>query len=86
MEPGLPFVPSPLQGRVEGDGARTGRTLAVAVNGTIAALATIYRASGEQRFSALPPESAFRTGGNEVEFFWADGAPGAEQLTRLESG
>ncbi|MGH3024594.1 MAG: sulfatase-like hydrolase/transferase [Gaiellaceae bacterium] len=86
VEPGLPFVPSPLQGHVEGDGARTGRTLAVAVNGTIAALATIYRASGEQRFSALAPESAFRTGRNTVEFFWVDGGAGAEELTRLEPG
>ena len=86
IEPGLPFVPSPLQGRVQGDGARTGRTLAVAVNGTIAALATIYRASGEQRFSALAPESAFRAGTNTVEFFWVDGAAGAEELTRLQSG
>lgn len=86
MEAGLPFVPSPLQGHVEGDGARIGRVLAVAVNGTIAALATIYRASGEQHFSALAPESAFRTGRNEVEFFWVDGSAGAEQLTRLESG
>jgi hypothetical protein len=86
VEPGLPFVPSPLQGHVEGDGARTGRTLAVAVNGTIAALATIYRASGEQRFSALALESAFWTGRNTVEFFWVDGAAGAEELTRLEPG
>lgn len=86
VEPGLPFVPSPLQGHVEGDGARTGRTLAVAVNGTIAALAAIYGASGEQRFSALAPESAFRPGRNTVEFFWVDGAAGAEELTRLETG
>lgn len=85
MEPGLPFVPSPLQGHVEGDGARTGRTLAVAVNGTIAALATVYRASGEERFSALAPESAFRTGANTVEFFWVDGEAGAERLTPLRS-
>jgi Sulfatase len=86
VEPGLPFVPSPLHGHVEGDGARTGRTLAVAVNGTIATLTTIFRASGEQRFSALAPESAFRTGRNTVEFFWVDGAAGAEELTRLEPG
>jgi len=85
VEPGLPFVPSPLQGHVEGDGARAGRTLAVAVNGTIAALAVIYRASGEERFSALAPESAFRTGANTVEFFWVDGEAGAEQLTPLRS-
>jgi hypothetical protein len=86
MEAGLRFVPSPLQGHVEGDSARIGRTLAVAVNGTIAAFATIYRASGEERFSALAPESAFHIGRNEVEFFWVDGLPGAERLTRLEAG
>jgi hypothetical protein len=57
----------------------------VAVNGTIAALAVIYRASGEERFSALAPESAFRTGANTVEFFWVDGEAGAERLTPLRS-
>jgi hypothetical protein len=82
MEPDLPFVPSLLQGHVEGDGARTGRTLAVAVNGTIAAVATIYR---DERFSALAPESAFRTGENTVEFYWVEGAAGAERLTPLRS-
>ena len=32
------------------------------------------------------PGSAFRTGRNAVEFFWVDGAEGAEELTRLEPG
>jgi hypothetical protein len=82
MDPDLPFVPSLLQGYVEGDGARTGRTLAVAVNGRIAAVATIYR---DERFSALAPESAFRAGENDVEFYWVDGAAGAERLTPLRS-
>lgn len=86
MDAELPFVPSPLQGRVEGDGARTGRTLAVAVNGRIAALATIYRARGGAHYSALPPESAFRSGRNVVEFFWVDGPAGSERLTQLTLG
>jgi hypothetical protein len=82
MDPDLPFVPSLLQGHVEGDGARTGRTLAVAVNGRIAAVATIY---SDERFSALAPESAFRAGENDVEFYWVDGAAGVEELTPLRS-
>jgi hypothetical protein len=83
MEADLPFVPSLLQGHVEGGGARSGRTLAVAVNGRIAAVATIYR---DERFSALAPESAFRLGENDVDFYWVHGAAGAEELTPLRSG
>jgi hypothetical protein len=84
MEAGLPFVPSPLPGRVEGDGAQAGKTLAVAVNGTIAALATLYEARDNLRFSALLPESAFQPGRNAVELFWVDGPAGSERLSRLE--
>jgi hypothetical protein len=82
----LPFVPSPLQGDVEGEGARIGRTLAVAVNGEIAALATVYGTSARRRFSALLPESAFREGSNDVDFYWVDGPAGAEELIGLASG
>jgi hypothetical protein len=81
-----PFVPSPLTGYVEGSGARSGRALAVAVNGTIAAIAETYERGGTVKFSALAPESAFQTGANEVAFFWVDGAAGAETLTPLQNG
>jgi hypothetical protein len=86
MQPGLPFVPSPLQGHVNGSGARPGRALALAVNDRIAALATTYGASGGVRFSALPPESAFRNRRNVISFFWVDGPAGAARLTRLRAG
>ena len=86
MDAALPFVPSPLQGRVEGDGALAGKTVAVAVNGKIAALATLYRVQDELRFSALPPESAFLPGRNVVELFWVDGPVGSERLSRLQMG
>jgi len=84
-DPALPFVPSPLPGRISGDGARVGRTLAVAVNGRIAAVATTYGVYDSTRFSALAPESAFRRGRNEVEVYWLEGADAATaRLTRLE--
>jgi hypothetical protein len=83
---GFPFVPSPLQGHVTGSGARPGRTLAVAVNDRIAALATTYVASGEVRFSALPAESAFPNRRNVLRFFWVDGPVAAARLTPLVSG
>ena len=85
-DPALPFVPSPLPGRISGDGARVGRTLAVAVNGRIAALATTYGVRDTTQFSALAPEWAFRRGRNEVEVYWLEGADAASaRLTRLES-
>lgn len=84
-DPALPFVPSPLPGRISGDGARVGRTLAVAVNGRIAAVATTYGVYDSTRFSALAPESAFRRGRNEVNVYWLEGADAATaRLTRLE--
>ena len=85
-DPALPFVPSPVPGRIEGDGARVGRTVAVAVNGRIAAIATTYGIYGTTRFSALAPESAFRSGRNEVEVYWLEGADAASaRLTKLET-
>jgi hypothetical protein len=85
-DPALPFVPSPLPGRISGDGARVGRTLAVAVNGRIAALATTYGVRDSTQFSALAPEWAFHNGRNEVEVYWLEGADAASaRLTRLES-
>lgn len=87
MRPGLPFVPSPLQGYVEGAGAVAGRSLLVAVNGSIAAVAETYEVSGAVRFSALPPESAFRPGRNRIAFYWVDGPAGSvQQLTQLALG
>ena len=84
-DPALPFVPSPIPGRISGDGARVGRTLAVALNGRIAAVATTYGVGETTRFAALAPESAFRRGRNEVDVYWLEGADAAgARLTRLE--
>ena len=87
MRPGLPFVPSPLQGSVEGAGAAAGKSLAVAVNGRIAAVAETYAGSEAVRFSALPSESSFRPGRNRIDFYWVEGSAGAvQQLTQLAVG
>lgn len=87
MRPGIPFVPSPLQGYVEGAGALAGKSLAVAVNGRIAAIAETYDGSDAVRFSALPPESSFRPGRNRIAFYWVEGSPGSvQQLTQLVGG
>lgn len=85
-DPALPFVPSPLPGRISGDGARVGRPLAVAVNGRIAAVATTYGVFDTTRFSALAPESSFRRGRNEVAVYWLEGGDAASaRLIRLET-
>lgn len=87
MRPGLPFVPSPLQGFVDGAGAAAGKSLAVAVNGRIAAIAETYDGSDAVRFSALPSESSFRPGRNSIAFYWVEGsAGGVQQLTQLAVG
>jgi Sulfatase len=84
-DPALPFVPSPLTGRIAGDGAREGRTLAVAVNGRIAAVAVTYAVYDNIHFAALAPESAFRFGRNEVDVYWLEGADAASaRLASLE--
>lgn len=79
---GTAFVPSPLQGSLAGAGATPGRALAVAVNGTVAAVCTAFSDSGATRFSALVPEEAFRAGRNDVELFWIE--PGAGGLELVE--
>jgi branched-subunit amino acid ABC-type transport system permease component len=57
-----------------------GDTITVALNGRIAAVSGVYRGP---RFSALVPESAFRTGRNAVRAFIVTGTPAAPQLREL---
>ena len=78
------LLPSPLGGTLTGVGA--GETLAVALNGRIAAVCETYgRGESPVRFSALAPERAFRPGANEVRIFLVDGAPAAPRLRELET-
>jgi Sulfatase len=78
---------SSLPSRVTGtiDGTEIGREveLAVAVNGRIAALTRCFRRDGQQRFSALVPESSFSEGRNVVELFAVEGTRSKPWLVKL---
>ena len=72
------FLLSRISGRVlSGQDARTGRTLAVGVNGTVRAVTRTSQLGGETVFSALVPETAFRDGSNQIDVY---------ETLRTESG
>jgi hypothetical protein len=71
VDPESGYVPTHVVGRVEGD-ENPGRDIAVAVNGTIAAVGNTFTlAVGDEGelVSVMVPESAFREGRNRVEVF-----------------
>jgi hypothetical protein len=72
------LIPSPLTGPVSG--LHAGDTIAVALNGQVAAVSVVYRGP---RFSALVPESAFRPGRNSFRAFLVTGSASAPQLREL---
>jgi hypothetical protein len=63
------FIPANMLGVLRGARSRSGLTLAVALNGRIAALTKSTRVRGQIRFEALVPESAFRNGVNDARLF-----------------
>ncbi len=67
------FIPAHITGRIRSqEDAKTTRTLAVAVNGTIQAVTRPWQfpVKGESgSWSAIVPEKAFRSGKNDVETF-----------------
>ena len=63
------FVPANVTGRIVGPSSRTGLTLALAVNGRIAALTESFELRGAIQFEELVPESAFRNGANDAELY-----------------
>jgi Sulfatase len=68
-----PFLPNQVVARVRSEG-ETGRDVAVAVNGTIAAVGSTFElVEGDEGelVSAMVPPSAFRQGPNRVEVFEA---------------
>ena len=75
------LAPSHVTGQLEGERARAGILLAVAVNGRIGAVTKTF--GGDAKFSAFVAESAFRQGANDVEVFAVGERGDAVVLERL---
>jgi Sulfatase len=63
------LVPAHVSGSLEGDGARPGVRLVIAVNGRIAGVGQSFDSNGAIAFSSYLPESAFRQGANDLQVF-----------------
>ena len=77
------FVPSLIEGDVADDAAPPGRSLAIAVNGRIAATTETFADGGQSHFISLVPEGAFRDGANSVDVYGIRDVAGAIRLARL---
>ena len=77
------LVPTRVTGVVETGRVDPSAELAVAVNGTVRALTRCIVDDGEQVFTALVPETAFRDGPNRVDVYVIEAADGVVRLVRL---
>jgi hypothetical protein len=77
------FVPARITGTVEGIQIPPDKALVVAVNGRIVASTRCFLIAGEQRFSALVPDTAFRDGFNRIELLSVEGTGSSLRLTRI---
>jgi len=77
------YVPSLIEGEVAADAAPPGRSLAIAVNGRVAATTKTFDAEGHSHFTSLVPEGAFRGGANSVDVYAIRESAGALRLARL---
>jgi hypothetical protein len=77
------LVPSPLAGTIEG--VPPGRSVAVALNGRVAAVSQVYRerGTGAVRFSALVAAWALEPGRNAVRAFVVSGPASSPQLREV---
>jgi hypothetical protein len=80
------LAPSHITGQISGTGAAGAQDLAIAVNGTIAAVTRTVEIGGSTRFSVMAPESAFHQGQNSVEVFAVKSSAGRIELERLHGG
>jgi hypothetical protein len=86
VDPASGFVPAHVTGTVPGGRRGGGRTVAVAVNGTVVATGTTFTLDGsdEEQYSVMVPERALRPGVNRIAVLLAqagvllrlDGEPG----------
>ena len=68
VRPGSGVVPALVRGRISGP-LPPGSSVAIALNGSIRAVAPTYSDSGALRFGAMLPATAFRRGANRVALF-----------------
>ena len=77
-----PSVPSPLVGTIQG--LDPGTQIALALNGTVEAVATTYQhLESPVRFSFLTRDGAFQPGENEATVYVVSGTPGAPLLREV---
>jgi Sulfatase len=82
VRPGAAYVPAALlRGAISG--ATPGEALAVAVNGTIAAVGRSFDEDGETRFSIVVPPRYFRAGANRVVLYRVLSTGAGPRLERL---
>lgn len=77
-DPDSAVVPARAAGRLFG--VASGRDVAVAVNGRVAAVTRSFEQDGRTLFSAVLPEDALRPGANDVRVFLVTGAGRLEEL------
>jgi hypothetical protein len=79
------FLPALISGRLEG--VDPGAPLAVALNGTIAAVGEAYESvDGAAHTALLVPPERFRDGANSVALYEVVESGGATALRRIPSG
>jgi len=78
------FLPAHVSGSVEWP-EHAGADLAIALNGRVAAVTTAYADGGGWSFSAILPESVFRSGANDIQVFGID-TGGSGRLVLVEGG
>jgi hypothetical protein len=79
VDTGSDLIPTFVTGTVD----LPGQDLAIAVNGTVAAVTRSYTAFGETRFAAMLPETALRDGRNDVGVYAVRGSENGLVLEEL---
>jgi hypothetical protein len=75
IDPTAEFLPTLFVGRLQGDGARPGMRLALALNGVVAATGWSVDGPAGTRFRLLVPESSLERGRNKVALYALEEAP-----------
>jgi len=68
VDPAGGFLPAHISGSIQWP-KHVGADVAIALNNRIATITTTYSANNEWKFSAMLPESLFRSGVNNIEIF-----------------